>query len=276
MHPAAEHSPLGKSSEYIATYSPQLLFPIPRTAKWAELGVTAQTLPWQGVDYWNCFELSWLLPSGKPVVAIGEFAIPADSPNIIESKSFKLYLNSLNQTAFASLGELQACLEKDLSVAAGKPVGVNVRTLAEVEAQGVVALPGSCIDALDVVISNYEHPQPELLRCNPEQVVEETVHSHLLKSNCPVTGQPDWGSVVVEYKGSALDHASLLTYLISFRQHADFHEQCVERIFLDLKRLLQPEVLTVHARYVRRGGLDINPYRSTHPVQTDNRRLARQ
>src|SRR5690606_19316128 len=140
MHPAAEHSPLGKSSEYIATYTPSLLFSIPRTAKWAELGVSAQTLPWQGVDYWNCFEMSWLLPSGKPVVAIGEFAIPADSPNIIESKSFKLYLNSLNQTAFASTSELQACLEKDLSAAAGKPVTVRVRSLGEVEAQGVVAL----------------------------------------------------------------------------------------------------------------------------------------
>ena len=276
MHPAAEHSPLGKSSEYIATYSPQLLFPIPRTAKWAELGVTAQTLPWQGVDYWNCFELSWLLPSGKPVVAIGEFAIPADSPNIIESKSFKLYLNSLNQTVFASSGELQACLEKDLSAAAGKPVGVKVRSLAEVEAQGVAALPGQCIDALDVAISNYQQPQPELLRCSPDQVVEETLHSHLLKSNCPVTGQPDWGSVVVEYKGRALDPASLLTYLISFRQHADFHEQCVERIYLDLKNLLQPAYLTVYARYVRRGGLDINPYRSTHAVSPQNQRLVRQ
>ena len=276
MHPAAEHSPLGKSSEYIATYTPSLLFPIPRTAKWAELGVTAQTLPWQGVDYWNCFELSWLLPSGKPVVAIGEFAIPADSPNIIESKSFKLYLNSLNQTVFATLGELQACLEKDLSAAAGKPVKVQVRTLAEVEAQGVVALPGLCIDALDVAISNYEQPQPELLHCNPERVVEETLHSHLLKSNCPVTGQPDWGSVVVAYKGRALDHASLLTYLISFRQHADFHEQCVERIYLDLKNLLQPEYLTVYARYVRRGGLDINPYRSTGAISPGNQRLVRQ
>ena len=276
MHPAAEHSPLGKSSEYIATYSPQLLFPIPRTAKWAELGVTAQTLPWQGVDYWNCFELSWLLPSGKPVVAIGEFAIPADSPNIIESKSFKLYLNSLNQTVFASPGELQACLEKDLSTAAGKPVGVQLRSLAEVEAQGVVALPGQCIDALDVAISNYQQPRPELLRCNPDQVVEETLHSHLLKSNCPVTGQPDWGSVVVEYKGPALDPASLLTYLVSFRQHADFHEQCVERIYLDLKNLLQPEFLTVYARYVRRGGLDINPYRSTRAISSQNQRLVRQ
>ncbi|CAK16423.1 NADPH-dependent 7-cyano-7-deazaguanine reductase QueF [Pseudomonas entomophila] len=276
MHPAAEHSPLGKSSEYIATYTPSLLFPIPRLAKWAELGVSGDALPWQGVDYWNCFELSWLLPSGKPVVAIGEFAIPCDSPNIIESKSFKLYLNSLNQTKFESVAQLQACLAKDLSAAAGKVVAVKVSTLADVEAQGVTTLPGQCIDALDVTIDNYEQPQPELLRCSTERVVEETVHSHLLKSNCPVTGQPDWGSVVVEYKGRALDHASLLTYLISFRQHADFHEQCVERIYLDLKKLLQPEYLTVYARYVRRGGLDINPYRSTRAISPENLRLVRQ
>ncbi|PMZ98018.1 MULTISPECIES: NADPH-dependent 7-cyano-7-deazaguanine reductase QueF [unclassified Pseudomonas] len=276
MHPAAEHSPLGKSSEYIATYTPSLLFPIPRLAKWAELGVSGDALPWQGVDFWNCFELSWLLPSGKPVVAIGEFAIPCDSPNIIESKSFKLYLNSLNQTVFASVAELQACLANDLSAAAGKPVAVKVSTLAEVEGQGVSALPGQCIDAMDVSISNYEQPQPELLRCAADRVVEETVHSHLLKSNCPVTGQPDWGSVVVEYKGRALDHASLLTYLISFRQHADFHEQCVERIYLDLKNLLKPEHLTVYARYVRRGGLDINPYRSTGAINPQNLRLVRQ
>ena len=276
MHPAAEHSPLGKSSEYIATYTPSLLFPIPRLAKWAELGVSGDALPWQGVDFWNCFELSWLLPSGKPVVAIGEFAIPCDSPNIIESKSFKLYLNSLNQTVFESVEALQACLAQDLSVAAGKPVAVKVSTLAEVQVQGVTALPGQCIDVLDVSISNYEQPQPELLRCSSERVVEETLHSHLLKSNCPVTGQPDWGSVVVEYKGPALDPASLLTYLISFRQHADFHEQCVERIYLDLKNLLQPEHLTVYARYVRRGGLDINPYRSMGAISPVNGRLVRQ
>ena len=276
MHPAAEHSPLGKSSEYISTYTPSLLFPIPRTAKWAELGVTAQTLPWQGVDYWNCFELSWLLPSGKPVVAIGEFAIPADSPNIIESKSFKLYLNSLNQTPFESRTALQACLEKDLSAAAGKPVSVRLSTLAEFQAQGVAGLPGQCIDELDISVSDYEQPRPELLRCDATQVVEQTLHSHLLKSNCPVTGQPDWGSVVVEYRGALLDPASLLSYLVSFRQHADFHEQCVERIYLDLKRLLEPEHLTVYARYVRRGGLDINPYRSTGPISPGNQRLVRQ
>jgi 7-cyano-7-deazaguanine reductase len=276
MHPAAEHSPLGKSSEYISTYTPSLLFPIPRTAKWVELGVTAQTLPWQGVDYWNCFELSWLLPSGKPVVAIGEFAIPADSPNIIESKSFKLYLNSLNQTPFESRAALQACLEHDLSAAAGKPVSVRLSTLAEFQAQGVAGLPGQCIDDLDISVSNYEQPRPELLRCDATQVVEQTLHSHLLKSNCPVTGQPDWGSVVIEYRGALLDPASLLSYLVSFRQHADFHEQCVERIYLDLKRLLEPEHLTVYARYVRRGGLDINPYRSTGPISPGNQRLVRQ
>ena len=276
MHPAAEDSPLGKSSEYIATYTPSLLFPIPRAAKWAELGLSADTLPYQGVDYWNCFELSWLLPSGKPVVAMGEFAIPADSPNIIESKSFKLYLNSLNQSVFASTEELLAVLVKDLSAAAGKPVGVRLRSLAEVTAEGVAAAPGLCIDELDVAISNYSQPSPELLRCDQARVVEECLHSHLLKSNCPVTGQPDWGTVVVEYRGAALDHASLLTYLVSFRQHADFHEQCVERIFLDLQNLLKPEHLTVYARYVRRGGLDINPYRSTGPIAPDNRRLVRQ
>ncbi len=276
MHPAAEHSPLGKSSEYISTYTPSLLFPIPRAAKWAELGLSADTLPYKGVDFWNCFELSWLLPSGKPVVAIGEFSIPADSPNIIESKSFKLYLNSLNQTPFADRQSLEATLQADLSAAAGKPVGVRIRSLSEVQAEGVAGLPGVCIDELDVSVSDYQQPRPELLRCDDSRVIEESVHSHLLKSNCPVTGQPDWGSVAVQYRGAALDHASLLAYLVSFRQHADFHEQCVERIFLDLQRLLKPEKLTVYARYVRRGGLDINPYRSTEAVELANLRLVRQ
>ncbi len=275
QHPA-EHSPLGKSSAYVATYSPHLLFPIPRAPKWAELGLTAETLPYQGVDLWNCYELSWLLPSGKPVVAIGEFEIPADSPNIIESKSFKLYLNSLNQSVFESRDALLEVMTGDLSAAAGKPVRVRLRTLDEVTADGVATLPGRCIDALDVAIQDYDHPRPELLTCDAGRVVEESLHSHLLKSNCPVTGQPDWGSVVVEYRGAALLPESLLAYLVSFRQHADFHEQCVERIFLDLQRLLRPEKLTVYARYVRRGGLDINPYRSTEALVVGNRRLVRQ
>jgi len=275
QHPA-EHSPLGKSSGYVATYSPHLLFPIPRAPKWAELGLTAETLPYQGVDLWNCYELSWLLPSGKPVVAIGEFEIPADSPSIIESKSFKLYLNSLNQSVFESREALAEVMSSDLSAAAGKPVKVRLRKLDEVAAEGVATLPGRCVDDLDVTIEHYDHPQPGLLACDAGHMVEESLHSHLLKSNCPVTGQPDWGSVVVEYRGAALQAESLLAYLVSFRQHADFHEQCVERIFLDLQRLLQPEKLTVYARYVRRGGLDINPYRSTEAMVVDNRRLVRQ
>lgn len=275
QHPA-EHSPLGKSSQYIAQYSPDLLFPIPRAAKWAELGLDGDNLPYQGVDYWNCYELSWLLPSGKPVVAVGEFAIAADSPNIIESKSFKLYLNSLNQTPFASWDEVQATLARDLSAVAGKPVAVRLRSLDEVTREGVAPLPGQCIDDLDISVSQYDHPQAELLRCDSARQVEECLYSHLLKSNCPVTGQPDWGTLVVHYRGAALDHASLLAYLVSFRQHADFHEQCVERVFLDLSRLLQPQALTVYARYVRRGGLDINPYRSSAAIAPDNLRLARQ
>ncbi|MGK9064894.1 NADPH-dependent 7-cyano-7-deazaguanine reductase QueF [Stutzerimonas chloritidismutans] len=275
QHPA-EHSPLGKTSAYVATYSPEQLFPIPRAPKWAELGLTAETLPYRGVDIWDCYELSWLLPSGKPVVAIGEFSIPADSPNIIESKSFKLYLNSLNQSCFENSEVLVEVMTRDLSAAAGKTVGVRLRTLAEVAAEGIALPAGICIDALDVAIDNYDSPRAALLRCEPGRQVEECVYSHLLKSNCPVTGQPDWGTVVIDYKGAALDHASLLAYLVSFRQHADFHEQCVERIFLDLQRLLEPQRLTVHARYVRRGGLDINPYRSTEALTPDNGRLVRQ
>jgi 7-cyano-7-deazaguanine reductase len=182
----------------------------------------------------------------------------------------------LNQSAFADSQSLEATLRADLSAAAGKPVGVRIRSLADVEAEGVQALPGVCIDDLDIKVSSYEHPRPELLRCDASRTVEESVHSHLLKSNCPVTSQPDWGSVVVEYRGAALDHASLLEYLVSFRQHSDFHEQCVERIFLDVQRLLKPEKLTVYARYVRRGGLDINPCRSTENTQFLNMRLARQ
>ena len=275
QHPA-ELSPLGKSSAYVATYSPEQLFPIPRAPKWAELGLTAETLPYQGVDIWNCYELSWLLPSGKPVVAIGEFRIPADSPSIIESKSFKLYLNSLNQSVFDSREAVRAVMARDLSAAAGKSVEVRLYALDEVGARGVVSLPGRCIDELDVSIAHYDAPQPELLRCDAGRQVEECLHSHLLRSNCPVTGQPDWGSLVIDYRGAALDAASLLAYLVSFRQHADFHEQCVERIFLDLQRLLKPARLSVYARYLRRGGLDINPYRSTEPVAVDNGRLVRQ
>ena len=210
------------------------------------------------------------------MVAIAEFAIPADSPNIIESKSFKLYLNSLNQTAFADKASLTATLTADLSAVAGASVHVRVRSLDEVAAQGIVPLPGRCIDDLEISVSEYAQPRPELLKCSPQKQVTETLYSHLLKSNCPVTGQPDWGTLVVSYTGAELDPAALLAYIVSFRQHQDFHEQCVERVFLDLQRLLKPASLTVHARYVRRGGLDINPWRSTEAAPAFNNRLVRQ
>lgn len=270
------HSPLGKTTEYVAEYAPELLFPIPREPKWRELGIDPLALPFQGVDLWNCYELSWLTAKGKPVVAIGEFAIPAHSPCIIESKSFKLYLNSLNQTRFASREALVEVLARDLSAAAGAPVAVRVRSLDEVAEEGVARPAGERIDDLDVAIDHYGPPDAGLLACDRSQVVSETLHSQLLKSNCPVTGQPDWGTVVIDYTGPRLDRAALLAYVVSLRMHGDFHEQCVERIYLDLKALLAPERLCVYARYVRRGGLDINPYRSTYPVNPDNRRLARQ
>lgn len=261
---SAEQSPLGKTTEYVDRYDPSLLFPIPRAPKWAELGMSAQNLPYIGADIWNCYELSWLLPSGKPVVAVAEFQIPADSPCMIESKSFKLYLNSLNQSVFLDAAQLTDVLVRDLSAVAGKAVCVRIKTLEEARLEGVAALPGQCIDDLDVPIEHYDAPKPELLQVSQTAAVADYCwHTHLLRSNCPVTGQPDWGSLVVDYRGLALEPASLLAYIVSFRRHADFHEQCVERVFLDIQRLVQPERLTVYARYVRRGGLDINPYRTT-------------
>ena len=274
-HHPAQDSPLGKSSAYISQYDPSQLFAIARSTKWRELGFTADTLPYVGADIWNCYELSWLLPSGKPVVAMAQFTVPADSPNIIESKSFKLYLNSFNQSVFANFAEVQAVLSEDLSKVAQALVQVMLKTLREVVAEGLHEPEGFCLDELDIALSVYEQPAAEMLSCSTELVAEQ-LYSHLLKSNCPVTGQPDWGTVMVKYRGPKLDRASLLTYLVSFRQHQDFHEQCVERIFLDLKACLNPELLTVSARYVRRGGLDINPVRSTEHPALENARLARQ
>lgn len=274
-HPA-EDSPLGKANHYIDKYQPDLLFPIARQMKWQELGLTANTLPYYGVDIWNGYELSWLTPSGKPKVMIAEFIIPADSPAIIESKSFKLYLNSFNQTVFESEDAVKQALITDLSAAAGKAVIVNLYTLEAFTKLGLENLQGTCIDDLDININQYNHPAAKLLKIN-NKMIEECLYTHLLKSNCPVTGQPDWATLSVTYKATKqLDHASLLQYIISFRQHADFHEQCIERIFLDLNNVLQPEQLVVIGRYVRRGGLDINPCRSLKQMEYTNNRLVRQ
>lgn len=276
MHHPAEESPLGKQNQYIDQYQPSLLFPISRQIKWTELGLTANSLPYSGVDIWNGYELSWLTESGKPQVMVAEFIIPADSPAIIESKSFKLYLNSFNQAVFTSDESVRQTLITDLSAAAGKMVTVNLYSLETVSEQGIAKPQGICIDDVDVTISQYNHPSAALLKVH-NQPVEESLYSHLLKSNCPVTGQPDWATLFIGYKANKqLDHASLLQYIVSFRQHADFHEQCVERIFLDLNKLLEPEQLMVSGRYIRRGGLDINPCRSLGLVDYTNGRLARQ
>ncbi|TCW32360.1 NADPH-dependent 7-cyano-7-deazaguanine reductase QueF [Gulbenkiania mobilis] len=279
MHsPTPEQSPLGKSVRYQDTYDPSLLFPIPRQSKRDEIGVSAEALPFDGVDLWTGFELSWLNPRGKPQVAIATFRIPAHSPRLIESKSFKLYLNSYNQTRIDSLQVLQAQLALDLSSAAGAAVEVALLLPRDFPAQRLAELPGESIDDLDIEVDSYA-PCPERLSADPRHIVTEVLSSNLLKSNCLVTGQPDWGSVQIAYTGPRIDRESLLRYLIGFRQHNEFHEQCVERIFVDLMRTCQPERLTVYARYTRRGGLDINPLRTNDPsanLHPDNTRTARQ
>lgn len=275
QHPA-EQSLLGKQTDYKTRYDASLLFGIERQVKWAEFGVAEGALPYQGIDIWTAYELSWLLPSGKPMVAMAEIQVPAESPCIIESKSFKLYLNSFNQSVFADSAELTSVMVQDLSAVAGAEVTVRILSLDQAAAAGLSTLPGSCIDELDIEIGQYTEPDASLLQCDVEPA-DEQLHSHLLRSCCPVTGQPDWGSMAIEYRGQKkLCHASLLRYLVSFREHQDFHEQCVERVFLDLHRLLAPEHLTVYARYLRRGGLDINPYRSTEGGPWIAGRLVRQ
>ena len=263
-----DQSPLGKSSAYQSQYAPELLFPIARQQKRDELGLFADagTMPFFGVDIWNAYELSWLNMRGKPQVAIATITVPADSPNIVESKSFKLYLNSFNQTRLAGPDALLALLRDDLSDGFGAPVHV---TLTSPEAFGAIKmgeLDGVLLDRLDVEIDGYS-PSPELLGADDENgQVEETLVSHLLKSNCLVTGQPDWGTVQIRYVGPQIDQEGLLKYLIGFREHNEFHEQCVERIFNDILHFCQPEALSVYARYTRRGGLDINPWRASHGI----------
>lgn len=277
MHPA-DQSPLGRTSNYSGIYTPSLLYPIQRQPIWEDLGLDPERLPFQGADVWNSYEVSWLTASGKPEIAAVEFVFPLTATaRIVESKSFKLYLNSFNQTVFSDRAEVLRTLESDLSVCAQAPVMVRLLDMTRLQRQGIARLPGECLDQLDVQIDTYAY-NPELLQLAPGgSQVRETLHSNLLKSNCPVTGQPDWASVMISYTGPALDRASLLRYLVSFRDHADFHEQCVERIFLDLQRVLgQVGELTVYARYLRRGGLDINPWRSSQPGMPDNLRLARQ
>jgi 7-cyano-7-deazaguanine reductase len=272
-----EQSPLGKPVKYSEHYDPSLLFPIERRPGRDAIGVP-ERLPFFGTDIWNAYELSWLNRRGKPQIAVATFIVPADSPRIVESKSFKLYLGSFAQTPFESIDEVRAALRKDVSAVCG--VNVSVQLVAPYDFAGKLKMEefsGLSLDRLDLEADVYS-PDPSLLRVSRDEApVDETLFSNLLKSNCPVTGQPDWGSVQIRYVGAPIDHAGLLRYVISYREHTGFHEQCVERIFMDVMRQCRPERLAVYARYTRRGGIDINPFRTNFNLPLpDNARLARQ
>ena len=279
----AEHSPLGKPTAYVDQYDPSLLFPIERQTQRRALGLSAERLPFLGADLWTGYELGWLNPRGKPQIAIARFVVPCDSTHMVESKSFKLYLNSFSNSRFDGPEQVRERLRHDLSAAVwrGGPVrasiGVQLTLPEAFDREPIHELDGLLLDRLDIECDQYL-PQPEFLRAQvDEQPVTETLTSHLLKSNCLVTGQPDWGSVRISYHGPQIDQEGLLKYLVSFRHHNEFHEHCVERIFIDIMRRCQPTQLSVYARYTRRGGLDINPWRTTHPqAAPPNIRSARQ
>ena len=265
-----QDSPLGQASVYADQYDPSLLFAIPRAPQRAQLGITGQPR-FFGADLWTAYELSWLNTRGKPQVALAQVVVPCESTHIVESKSFKLYLNSFNGSRFASEHEVKQRLQADVSAALwqGGPVQqsavVRLVLPPDFDREPIQELDGLSLDRLDIDCDRYQ-PAPELLSAAfDEQPVEETLTSQLLKSNCPVTGQPDWGSVQIRYAGPQIDQAGLLRYIVSFRGHSDFHEHCAERIFTDLWQRCRPTKLTVYARYTRRGGLDINPWRTSHP-----------
>ena len=269
-------SQLGKQTPYIDQYDASLLFPIPRAVKRAELGLGEQLL-FFGADMWTVFELSWLNPRGKPQVALAHITVPCESPYIVESKSFKLYLNSFNNTRFADAREVRERLRADLNAVVGAGVGVKTLGPEQFDQEPVHELDGLNLDRLDIECQHYT-PAPELLFADHEEpLVTETLVSNLLKSNCLVTGQPDWGSVQISYAGAPIDQEGLLQYIVSFRNHNEFHEQCVERIFMDIWTRCRPLKLSVYARYTRRGGLDINPFRTSYPQGLPaNVRTARQ
>lgn len=270
---SAKQSNLGQATSYCQQYDASLLFAIPRQENRDELGFDLNSLPFVGLDIWTAYEVSWLNAKGKPEVRIVEFSFNAEAANIIESKSFKLYLNSFNGSRFSSENEVVQLWETDLSKVSGTQVYADVRKLEQInEITGVMA--GDCLDELDIEVDSYQ-VSPNLLTTEDTEVTE-TLYSNLLKSNCLVTGQPDWGSVLIHYQGKKINHQNLLKYLISFRNHNEFHEQCVERIFTDIMQYCCPKNLTVYARYVRRGGVDINPYRSNFEDEFDLTRLARQ
>lgn len=267
LHPALA---LGKEVAYPTEYDAGILLPIARSLGRASLAtplrndstLMTSALLFEGWDMWRGYELSWLDPRGLPRVAILKAWFPHDSTHIIESKSFKLYLNSLNHTRFADVKSLERLITADLSERAGAPVRVAIVSPEQFVNERISEPADICIDNQSIDIEIYQ-PDAKLLRCDPEQIKSESLFSRLLKSNCPVTGQPDWASLHIQYTGPAIAHDALLRYVVSYRQHEGFHEQCVEQIFCDLMRHCQPTELSVYARYTRRGGMDINPWRAT-------------
>lgn len=267
---------LGKQVDYEFEYNPDLLQGVPRSLSRDTLNLSGSGLPFDGIDTWTGYELSWLNLKGKPNVAILECHVPITSKNLIESKSFKLYLNSFNQTKFASAEDVRQVLQADLSACAGEPVEVKLILPEQFSSLQFQEFNGTLLDSLDVEIDQYSPNTQYLTVAKNVTGVQETLVSHLLKSNCLITSQPDWASIQIRYEGKAIEHEGLLKYLISFRQHNEFHEQCVERIYNDIMQHCQPDKLTVCARYTRRGGLDINPFRSNYEAPFANHRQARQ
>ncbi|MDP1604620.1 MAG: NADPH-dependent 7-cyano-7-deazaguanine reductase QueF [Legionella sp.] len=273
----ANHSELGRQSDFDTTYNPNRLYPIARAPKREEINLDPATITFYGFDCWNHYEVSWLNPKGKPVVATAVITYDCHTPCIIESKSLKLYFNSLNNSVFADTKTVEQTVAKDIGSRIGGEVSVGITPLSEQERLEIAAsFNGICLDDQDIDCAIYQ-VNPDFLETSSE-IVEEILFSELLKSNCLVTNQPDWGSVQIAYRGRKIDHAGLLRYIVSFRNHNEFHEQCIERIFADIMTRCQPESLTVYGRYTRRGGLDINPYRSTEPdfPKNNNVRLIRQ
>ena len=275
-HQALSGLTLGKTTDYRDTYDASLLQGVPRSLNRDPLGLHADSLPFHGADIWTLYELSWLNAKGLPQVAVGHVELSHETVNLVESKSFKLYLNSFNQTRFVNWEAVQETLERDLSACAQGKVTVALYRLDEVEGQPIAHFHGSCIDDQDIEIESYQFNADYLNGAAGQKVVQETLVSHLLKSNCLITHQPDWGSVQIQYRGPQIDREKLLRYLVSFRHHNEFHEQCVERIFNDILRFCAPESLSVYARYTRRGGLDINPWRSNTDFIPAIGRLVRQ
>lgn len=277
--PGTLHLDLGKSTKYSSEYNNTLLKGVPRNLNRAALNLTKNCIPFSGFDLWTLYELSWLNMNGLPQVAIGEVRVSSDSDFIIESKSFKLYLNSFNQTNFKSWQEVANTMQKDLSKVANSSVDVTLLPSEEFNNQFIGFFSGICLEKVfsDLSIEQYQYNPKILTNAEGIEIVEEDLYSNLLKSNCLITNQPDWGSIKISYKGPQICKESLLKYIISLRTHNEFHEQCIERIFLDILQYCKPELLTVYARYTRRGGLDINPYRTNQgKVPSENVRFARQ